>query len=323
MASCPKADVRQDTESLGFHFTPTNSLKNSTSHFSTLQTMKDWIDKVYVPYTNSIIQKCGLKPADQKSILLLDAYPVHIGVEFWTWVQTLHLNIFLLYVPANCTGQFQPADVGLQQIIKHHIKQESLKYHVAEYTRLIEGGITPDQVTINHKLPPLQDSTVSMMTSVYWILKLNSVIVRKAWTKCVAKDINLGLDLLNNQFTITGQLIKYLDKHPELRDEISAKINLNPSQLKEKPNVTITNKEEVIEDSEVLLTVIINRSLGLDIVVESNQGIEIAGDTSTITVQDGHLTAGENPTEDILYGTVYGELNTSLFFQNMIIKNTF
>ena len=41
--------------------------------------MKDWMDKVYIPYTESIIRECGLKP-DQKKILLLDAYPVNIGL---------------------------------------------------------------------------------------------------------------------------------------------------------------------------------------------------------------------------------------------------
>lgn len=41
MASCPKANARQTAESFGFHFTSANSFKNSTSHFSTLQTMKN------------------------------------------------------------------------------------------------------------------------------------------------------------------------------------------------------------------------------------------------------------------------------------------
>lgn len=56
-------------------------------------------------------------------------------------LQTLYSNLFIIYVPANCTGQFQPADVGLQRVINHHLRQESLNFHVAEYTRLIESGL--------------------------------------------------------------------------------------------------------------------------------------------------------------------------------------
>ena len=143
MASCPKPNVRKDAESLGFYFTPANSEKNLTSHFSTLQTMKDWVSKIYVPYTESTIQNRGFSP-NQKTILLLDAYPVHIGQAFRTWIKTSYPNIFVIYVPANCTGQFQPADVGLQRIIKHYFKQESLKYHVAEYIQRIEDNTAPD-----------------------------------------------------------------------------------------------------------------------------------------------------------------------------------
>ena len=111
--------------------------------------MKDWVIKIYVPYTQSIIQNRGLPP-DQKSILLLDAYPVHIGKEFQTWFKEIYQNIFIIYVPANCTGLFQPADVGLQRIIKHHFKHESLKYHVAEYTESIKNGTPSDQIVFDH-----------------------------------------------------------------------------------------------------------------------------------------------------------------------------
>ena len=113
MVSCPKANVRREAESLGFHFTPANSEKNPTSHFSTLQSMKDWMDKIYAPYVKSIIQERNLQ-LDQKSILLLDAYPVHTGKKFRTWLAASHPNVFIIYIPANCTGQFQLADVGLQ-----------------------------------------------------------------------------------------------------------------------------------------------------------------------------------------------------------------
>ena len=130
-------------------------------------------------------------------------------------------------------------------MFKYHIKQESLNYRVAEYTRLIEGGTAADQVPFNHKLSSLRDSTVSIMMGVYWILKSNPAIVRKAQTKCVIKDIDLGPDLLNDQFTIFGQLMEYFYKLPEFREEIIAKKSQNT-----------VNEGEVIDDSEVLLEVI-------------------------------------------------------------------
>ena len=41
-------------------------------------------------------------PKDQKVILYIDCYPVHIGEDFRTHVFKEYPNIFLIFVPANC-----------------------------------------------------------------------------------------------------------------------------------------------------------------------------------------------------------------------------
>lgn len=99
MRSCPTKLARQDAEQLGFHFTPAASFKNKTSHFSTLKTMKEWMIYIYIPYITQVIQDAKLPP-DQKSILLLDAYPVHIGEELQSYITSSHPNVFVVYVPA-------------------------------------------------------------------------------------------------------------------------------------------------------------------------------------------------------------------------------
>ncbi|KAJ3817394.1 hypothetical protein F5878DRAFT_497296, partial [Lentinula raphanica] len=64
-------------------------------------------------------------PANQKAILFIDCYPVHIGKEFRTHVFKEFPHVFLIFVTANYligllgTGMFQPADVGIQRILKH------------------------------------------------------------------------------------------------------------------------------------------------------------------------------------------------------------
>lgn len=141
--------------------------------------MKEWMTHIYAPYVAQIIKEQGL-PADQKSNLLLDAYPVHIGDELRTYIVSGHLNVFLLYIPASCTGQFQPADVGLQRIIKHYIKQESLKYHILEHSKLIDAGLNPKDISTEHRVGPLRDSTVAMTVSIYHLLKKNPSWIRKA-----------------------------------------------------------------------------------------------------------------------------------------------
>ena len=101
----------------GFHFTVTASEKNPTSHFSTLKMMKEWVEEIMVPYVKGVVEADPDLNKNQQSILFINAYSVHTGREFHQYVFTEHLNIVLIFMPANCTGIFQPADVGLQHSI--------------------------------------------------------------------------------------------------------------------------------------------------------------------------------------------------------------
>ncbi|KAJ8496334.1 hypothetical protein ONZ45_g12488 [Pleurotus djamor] len=111
--SIPKAVAPgfDEAEQLGFQFTFAASEKK-TSHFSTFKTMCEWVDGVLVPFiARTKASDPDLRDVpNQKSILFIDCYPVHTGTEFRTWLQKNHPNILLLFVPANCTGVFQPAD---------------------------------------------------------------------------------------------------------------------------------------------------------------------------------------------------------------------
>lgn len=89
---------------LGIKFTTANSLKK-TSHFSTLKTMKEWMTDILAPYVKSVVEADNL-PADQKAVLFIDCYPVHISKDFRFYVLEEHPNVFLIFVPANCTYFF-------------------------------------------------------------------------------------------------------------------------------------------------------------------------------------------------------------------------
>lgn len=59
------------------------------------------MENVYIPYRDQVVKQEGLS-ADQKSILYIDCYPVHLGEEFRTYLVREHPNVFLIYVPAGC-----------------------------------------------------------------------------------------------------------------------------------------------------------------------------------------------------------------------------
>lgn len=150
---------------LGFNFVFADSPKR-TSHFSTLKTMKEWIRNILKPYIEEKIEANHL-PLDQKAILFIDCYPVHISLDFRVFVWNEYPNIFLIFVPANCTGLYQPADVGLQRIIKHQLRQSALDFLVKCHTAQMKTGLTAEQVRFTTSLPVLRDASVAPLVNVW------------------------------------------------------------------------------------------------------------------------------------------------------------
>ncbi|KIY48975.1 hypothetical protein FISHEDRAFT_42295, partial [Fistulina hepatica ATCC 64428] len=99
--SCPSSEAPHYSEALalGFQFLP--SMTNT--YWSTLDTMKQLVDDIIAPYFTRRKHELGLPP-DQKSIWRIDCWSVHKSPAFHTWLRTMHPNIFLVFVPAGCTG---------------------------------------------------------------------------------------------------------------------------------------------------------------------------------------------------------------------------
>ncbi|KAK1220285.1 hypothetical protein PQX77_016950, partial [Marasmius sp. AFHP31] len=112
--STPSKEAPGYDEAINSGFDFAYSQSKSNSHYSTCKTMREWMTNILKPYIEGYTKQHDL-PSDQKAILYIDCYPVHTGEEFRSYVFQDFPNIFLVFVPANCTGIGQPADVGLQR----------------------------------------------------------------------------------------------------------------------------------------------------------------------------------------------------------------
>jgi hypothetical protein len=182
----PTMDAARMEEALdrGFVFSAASSEKNPRSHFSTLKTMKEWVENIMVPYVRRIVEEDGLED-DQKAILLLDAYPVHTGEAFRAYVFEDHPNIVLLFIPANCTGIFQPADVGLQRPTKHILKRELFQYIVDYHQSETATGVAAEDVKISTSYPVLRNASVAGLVTAYDFMQTvegQDLIKKVRWT---------------------------------------------------------------------------------------------------------------------------------------------
>ena len=108
--STPSKDayLRTEADKLGFIF----EHSGTRTYWSNLKTMKSWVMNVLEPYWRS--KMVELNVPNQECILQLDVWKVHRSREFTGWMAEHYPWIILEFVPAGCTGIWQPCDVGIQ-----------------------------------------------------------------------------------------------------------------------------------------------------------------------------------------------------------------
>lgn len=90
----------------------------------------------------------------------------------------------------------QPADVGLQRLLKHHIKRSATDFVIAHGTRQLTKGIAPINIKLPTDLPTLRNASIPWLIDAYTYFVSHPDVVRKAWENCQFDSLNHGtLDL--------------------------------------------------------------------------------------------------------------------------------
>jgi len=161
--SLPSQADRSAAEGAGFHYTVTEN------HWANLETSKKYVVNVLQPFLNRQRERLQL-PMNFPAVWIIDCWPVHISSDFLTYMSDRYPEIRLLFVPANCTGVMQPADLGGQRELKCGLKALGTMYaivqvrealqklqHLSEEERIkkIEGGAIKIDTTLTNLKPLL------------------------------------------------------------------------------------------------------------------------------------------------------------------------
>jgi hypothetical protein len=172
-----------EAEALGFKLEPSMT----TKYWSTQRTMKTLVTDIIAPYFNKKKAELNL-PATQCSLWKIDCWSVHRSEEFRSWLKRHHPTILLCFVPANCTGLFQPLDVGIQRPMKQCMKRSSHKDVVEEASALLNRGgskeaADPTVLKLDTTVGTLRNRCIGWMVDAYHgcnkkdlILKVESML---------------------------------------------------------------------------------------------------------------------------------------------------
>ena len=146
------------------------------NRWSTIGTMKSYVTNILVPYFESHRKRLNLP--NQICIWQIDCWSVHRSLEFCSWMAGTYPWIHIHFVPANCTGLFQPCDVGIQQVLKLAVRRSVLS-DIVEHTRAqLDKGVLPSQITFEKRLPVVRNRSVGWLVNGYEAIN-NPEIVQK------------------------------------------------------------------------------------------------------------------------------------------------
>ena len=171
----PRNEGRQMCEDVGWHLTYSNN------HWSNLTTCKQFVEQILQPYRRKQVQEMGLDE-ETKLIWLLDCWSVHISKDFISWLKISHPQILLIFIPANCTSVFQPADVILQRPFKHGFRQQFDNYTSENIGKQIDEKELQD-VELNTKMSVLKPLLCSWLYQAWQHINKTDMI-KRGWSMC-------------------------------------------------------------------------------------------------------------------------------------------
>jgi len=160
------------TEDLKFRF----EYSKSDNHWSTIETMKSYVTNILAPYFE--FHRKNLNLPNQICIWQIDCWSVHRSLEFRSWMAAEYPWIWIHFVPANCTGLFQPCDVGIQRVLKLAVRRSALSSIVDHTMYQLNKGISPGQIPFEKRLPVVRNRSVEWLVNAYEAIN-NQELVQK------------------------------------------------------------------------------------------------------------------------------------------------
>ena len=174
-ASCPSKQERcyTEAEEQGFKFEPSRS----HTYWSTQATMQLLVNGIIAPYFDQKKKELGL-PSSQCSLWMIDCWSVHKSEEFRSWMKISHPTIIISFVPGNCTGVWQPLDVGIQRVLKQSMKRSAHKDIVIETMTHLDSGAPSSTFKLDTSLGTLRDRSVAWILNAYHDINKEELIMK-------------------------------------------------------------------------------------------------------------------------------------------------
>lgn len=136
-------------------------------------------------------------------------------------LQPSHVSFRLIFNRTIGTGEFQPADVGLQWILKQLVRQAASDFFISYTTNQLAAGVEPENILLPIDIKTLRDASVAWQMQAWETVGNQPEKVQDAWKRCTAKGRDLSWECLTSDET-RAALMTYMAEHPDFAQEVGA-----------------------------------------------------------------------------------------------------
>lgn len=152
----------------------------TVSHWSTEDTMVEYVGKVLVPYFTTVRRNLNLAH-DHPALVILDVFAAHRTEAFLSKMKENH--IWTRFIPGGCTGELQPLDVAVNDVFKKKLKDRFSTFYAKKVQESLEKGIQLENIKIDLNTSTIKPCHARWMVAVLQELAREKELIKSAWSR--------------------------------------------------------------------------------------------------------------------------------------------
>ena len=160
-----------------FDFPSAWHVTHSDNHWSNEITMKQYFEKIILPYVNEKRKELQLS-SDHPALLIFDNFKAQTTSSILKLLDSHKLDIVLL--PANCTDRLQPLDLSVNKSAKDFLRSQFQSWYAKKLHAQLQEQST-EVIPIDLKLSAMKPLSAQWMESMFLYFKNNPSIVRNGF----------------------------------------------------------------------------------------------------------------------------------------------
>jgi len=177
-ASCPSAALQTEHQDVLAHTV-------SATHWSTPATMELLVDNLWNNHVKPKMLERYMDVANTYWAIAWDVYTSHRDQGLLARLRQKYPKLIILFVPASCTSELQPLDVGFNYDFKAFITALACAWLSTQVTKQLEENVAPKDIKVPHKKTELVAPFCSWVAGACRKMKSPEKVAatKRAWEK--------------------------------------------------------------------------------------------------------------------------------------------